>query len=85
VGEIAKNMILSAAAAVIITIKKRRRQCDGPEGNVHGARKRSRNTDSVIKKTHETQTSSKHKVRDEIIHHTVLLPVPNFETNNVNI
>jgi hypothetical protein len=70
----AKHMILSAAAAAIITIKNRRRQCDGSENNVHEAQKRSRNTDSAIQKAHETQTSSKHKVRDEIIHHTVLCP-----------
>jgi hypothetical protein len=33
------------------------------------------------KKTHETQTSSKHKVCDEIIPHTALFPMPNYETN----
>jgi hypothetical protein len=41
-------MLLFAAAAVIITIKKRRHQYDGREGNNRGARKRSRNTDFVI-------------------------------------
>jgi hypothetical protein len=85
VGEIAKKMILSAAAAVKITIKKRRRQCDGTEGNAYWAQKRSRNTHSVMEKTQETQTSSKHQVRDEIIHYNVLLPMHNFKMNNGNV
>jgi hypothetical protein len=63
----------------------RRRQCIGPEGSVHEVPKRSRNTDSVIETTLETQTSSTRKVRYEIIRSTVFLPVPNFETNNFNV
>jgi hypothetical protein len=60
-------------------------QCDGRGSNNHGAQKRSRNTDSVTEKPQETQTSSKHKVRDEFIHYSVLLPLSNFETTAVNV
>jgi hypothetical protein len=44
------DITILAAAAIIIKTKKRRRQCDGREGNNHGARRKSRNTDSVTEK-----------------------------------
>jgi hypothetical protein len=42
----------------------------------------NRNTDSVIEKTQKTQIFSKHEVGTMIIHYTVLLLVPTFETTS---
>jgi uncharacterized protein (DUF2141 family) len=83
VGKIAKNITLPAAAAGIISVKSAAVNVMNLTVMFMGLKREAESQILSSKKRMKSKHLPKQKVRDEIIHHTVLLPVPNFEKNNI--